>query len=67
MRVDTTIAGSRCVIYKHREHYIDVRHHSPRYELAECVRGGQVYRRHHIDLAQDAPAQLMQLVREEMA
>jgi hypothetical protein len=67
MRVNTTTAGSRCVIYKNREHYIDVRHHSPQCELADFVLRGQVYKRVFIDLTEDAPRQLMQLVREEMA
>jgi hypothetical protein len=66
MRVNTTTAGSRCVIYKNRDFYVDVKHYSPRYELADFVLRGQVYRRVFIDLTKDAPRRLMQLVREEM-
>ncbi len=68
LRVETHYSCSRCVIWKHREHYIDVRqdHRSTRYETAECVRNGRVYRLVIIDLAKDAPAQVMALVREEL-
>jgi hypothetical protein len=66
MRVNTTTSGSRCVIYKHRDFYVDVKHYSENYELADFVHYGQVYRRVFIDLTKDAPRQLMQLVREEM-
>jgi hypothetical protein len=37
-----------------------------RYHMAECVRNGFVYRRVDIDLAGDAPAQIVRLVREEL-
>lgn len=68
LRVETHYSGSRCVVWKHREHYIDVRqdYRSTRYETAECVRNGQVYRRAAIDLANDAPQQLVQLIKEEL-
>jgi hypothetical protein len=68
LQVNRQISGSSCVIYKHREHYIDVRTsvRSTRYHSAECVRNGQVYRRVDIDLAGDAPEQIVQLVREEL-
>ena len=68
LRVETHYAGSRCVVWRNREHYVDVRKdtRSDRYEVAECVRYGQVYRRVHIDMAHDAPNQLLQLIREEL-
>jgi Zn ribbon nucleic-acid-binding protein len=68
LTVTRHIAGARCVIYRNPEHYIDVRKdaRTPRYETAECVRQGRVYRRQPIDLAQDPAAQVLQLIREEL-
>jgi hypothetical protein len=67
MRVDTHISGSRCVIWRTSEHYIDVRHtQDPTYDIAECVRSGQVYRREHVYVADGAPAHVAQLIREEL-
>jgi hypothetical protein len=66
MQVDSHIAGSRCVIYKNKNHYIDVRTYSTYFELAECVKQGHVYKKVVIYLKDDAPHQVMSLVKEEL-
>jgi Zn ribbon nucleic-acid-binding protein len=66
MQVDSHIAGSRCVIYKNKNHYIDVRTHSTNFEVAECVKQGHVYKTVSIYLKDDAPYQVIKLVKEEL-
>lgn len=65
MRV-THHAGSRLVIWKHREHYIDVARMRGGEEVAECVRNGQVYLRVPLHREQ-APEELIQLMKRELA
>lgn len=66
LRVETHISGSRCVIWRTKEHYIDVRK-TPRCEIAECVRNGHVYRRVPLSLnTLHAAEEVIVLIREEL-
>lgn len=66
LRVDLHISGSRCVIWRHGQHYIDVRR-GPHYDTAECVRNGRVYRYVRINPSPAyAARQVISLIREEL-
>lgn len=70
LRVDTHYSGSRCVIWRNKEHYIDVIKNvgpNQNQDRAECVRRGQVYKRLwlHTDPA-IASVELIQLMRQEL-
>lgn len=68
MKVDTHISGSHCVVWKHREHYIDCRkgsiYSTPATNI-EVVRNGQVCRRLSV-LDTEAPETIARLMREEL-
>ena len=68
LRVDTRISGSHCVVWKHREHYIDCRkgrvYNTPATNI-ECVRNGQVYKRLQV-LDTEAPERIIELMRSEL-
>lgn len=63
------IGGSRLVAFRTPEHYIDVRRDTrfTRYEFAECVRNGRVYRCEWIDMhTAHAPEKILSLIKEEL-
>ena len=70
LRVETHYSGSRCVIWRTQEHYIDVqanRSLSGKQDIAECVRNGHVYKR--VGLSPDpaiAAEEVIQLMRKEL-
>ena len=65
LRVETHIAGSHCVVWKDREHYMECRRHDETTTLIECVWQGQVYRRKVIGNTW-APEMIIQIAKEEL-
>ncbi len=64
MRSSRDIGGSKIVIWRNREHYIDVKNdvRPDRIPVAECVRNGRVYRRTGVT----KPEQVIKLIKEEL-
>ena len=69
LRVDTSISGAHCVVWRTREHYLDCRSGTTRdgtpVTNIEAVRNGQVYRRKQV-LDTEAPERIVQMIREEL-
>ena len=67
MKVETHYSGSPVVVWKNREHYIDVRTdiRTPWQHNIEVVRCGQVYRRESV-LIEQAPERICELMQEEL-
>lgn len=68
LTVRTDIGGSKLVIFKHLEHYIDVKATGrplAHFTYIECVRQGRVYLR---DTVPDhcAPERIVELMRQEL-
>lgn len=62
------ISGSRLVILRNLEHYIDVRYgRHDNFDEVECVRRGRVYRRECIATWHDDCAdRLLKIIKEEL-
>lgn len=67
LRVDTHIAGSKVVVWRNREHYIDARedYRFPKYNFIEVVHSGRVRIRElvHVDAS---PERIIELMRNEL-
>lgn len=70
MRVDKHINGSHCVVWKHREHYLDCQktlsYGGTSATTIEAVRNGRVYR--SIQVLDDiAPETIIKWIKEELS
>lgn len=65
MKVDTHISGSHCVVWKHKEHYLDCRVHGDTMTLIEAVRNGHVYRR-EFAFNKEAPEVIIRTIKQEL-
>ena len=68
MKVETHISGSRCVVFKTNEHYLDARTdvRRPWLTFIEIVRNGRVYLRDTVDNVH-APERIAYYMKEVMA
>lgn len=64
IKVVTGFAGSFCVIYHKKEHFIDCRSMGTHTRI-ECIKNGQVYRVIN-ELNEHAPKVIVQTIREEL-
>lgn len=64
IKVVTGFAGSFCVIYRNKEHFIDCRSMGTHTRI-ECIKNGKVYRVIN-ELNERAPEVIVQTIREEL-